>query len=219
MPEQSQRQPEEIAFSEAADWRAIEEQLGSPEESTALQPSSFASALNAIHNLPQLREFLAHFQANILAKEELPIILRAYHHARENQARELIALDRSIKDSFANESLANASQQIGRNQLRRLRALKHERVITRYWDAVSSKQANGWHTIVFGVVLATYSIPLRQGLHHYSQQTIRGFLEAGATSLRLRRPEVNELESSLLANLPALVEKALAGENGELRCV
>ena len=61
-----------------------------------------------------------------------------------------------------------------------------------------------------GKLLAIYSIPLRQGLNHYAQQTIRGFLEAGAASLRLRAPEVNELESTLLSDAPAIIERALA---------
>jgi urease accessory protein UreF len=101
-----------------------------------------------------------------------------------------------------------------------MRALKTERVVTKYWDAVHAKQATGWHTIVFGVVLAVYSIPLRQGLQHYTQQTIRGFLEAGAASLKLRLPEIAGLESDLIADTPALIETALAAENsGGLRIV
>ena len=101
-----------------------------------------------------------------------------------------------------------------------MRGLKTERVVTRYWDAVHKKEAHGWHTVVFGVVLAVYSIPLRQGLNHYGQQTIRGFLEAGAASLRLHAPEINELESSLLAGMPQLVERTLASESdNQFRCV
>lgn len=217
MLEQLQPQPNE--FSDAADWRALEEQLGSPEESTAVGSSAFAAALNGLHSAPQLRDFLASFKSGALSNQDLPTILRAYHHARQNEARELIALDRSLNDSFLNEALANASQRVGRNQLRRLRALKDIRIVARYWDAVYAKQASGWHTLVFGVVLAVYSIPLRQGLHHYSQQTLRGFLDAGARSLRLREPEVAELESSLLSDMPALVERALSSEEGGLRCV
>jgi len=213
-------QPERNELSEAADLRALEEQLGSPEEATAIGSEAFASALVDIRTAEQLRDFLTALQGKTIAQDELPTILRAYNHARRNEAREIIALDRSLKDSFPNEALANASERVGRNQLRRMRGLKTERVVTRYWEAVHKKEAFGWHTVVFGVVLAVYSIPLRQGLNHYGQQTIRGFLVAGAASLRLRAAEVIALESSLLVGLPGIVEQALASESGnQFRCV
>ena len=215
-----QRQPEPNRLSDAADWRALEEQLGSPEEATAISSAAFSSSLVEIRSPDQLREFVAAYQAKSLAQDELPAILRAYNHARRNEVREIIALDRSLKDSFPNEALANASERVGRNQLRKMRGLKTERVVTRYWDAVYKKEAHGWHTTVFGVVLAVYSIPLRQGLNHYGQQTIRGFIEGGAVSLKLRAPEISEMESTLLADLPAIVERTLASESGnQFRCV
>jgi urease accessory protein UreF len=215
-----QSQPERSALSDAADWRALEEQLGSPDEATAINSEAFASALTNVRTLEQLREFLTQFQTKTIAQAELPTILRAYNHARQNQVREIIDLDRSLKDTFPNEALANASERVGRNQLRKMRGLKTERVVTRYWDAVYKKEAHGWHTVVFGVVLAVYSIPLRQGLNHYGNQTVRGFLEAGAASLRLRAPEINALETSLLADMPAIVERTLQSENGnQFRCV
>ena len=219
MLEQPQ-QPERNALSDAADFRALEEQLGSPDEATAISSEAFAASLINIRTPDQLREFVAHFQTKTLAHDELPTILRAYNHARRNEAREIIALDRSLKDAFPSEALANASERVGRNQLRKMRGLKTERVVTKYWDAVYKKEAYGWHTVVFGVVLAVYSIPLRQGMNHYGQQTIRGFVEAGATSLRLRAPEMNALENSLLADMPAIVERALESESGnQFRCV
>ena len=215
-----QPQPERNALSDAADFRALEEQLGSPDEATAISSAAFASALTDIRTPDQLREFVAHFQAKTLAQDELPTILRAYNHARRNEAREIIALDRSLKDGFPSEALANASERVGRNQLRKMRGLKTERVVTKYWDAVYKKEAYGWHTVVFGVVLAVYSIPLRQGMNHYGQQTIRGFIEAGGASLKLRAPVINELESTLLADMPAIVERALESESGnQFRCV
>jgi urease accessory protein UreF len=219
MLEQSQ-QPERNAWSDAADLRALEEQLGSPEEATAISSEAFAAALIDIRTPDQFREFLGRLQSKTIAQDDLPTILRAYNHARRNEVREIIALDRSLENTFPNEALANASERVGRNQLRRMRGLKTERVVTRYWDAVYNKEAHGWHSVVFGVVLAVYSIPLRQGLNHYGQQTIRGFLEAGAVSLRLRAPEVNALESSLLSEMPAIVERVLASESGnQFRCI
>jgi urease accessory protein UreF len=215
-----QRQIKENAWSDAADWRALEEQLGSPEEATALSASVLAGSLKGVHTAEQLRDFVANFQTENLALQELPIILRSYNHARRNEGREIIQLDQSLKLTMANDALASASVRVGRNQLRRMRALRHEKVVSKYWDAVRNGEASAWHTIVFGVVLAVYSIPLRQGLHHYSQQTIRGFLDAGARTLKLREAAVDDLESSLLAGTPALVEKVLSGTvSSELRCV
>lgn len=215
-----QVKPAEIFLSDAADWRALEEQLGAPDEEAARSASVFAGSLTNIRSASELQNFVTQFQAQTLAQDELPMILRAYHHAVRNEARELIELDRSLAGSFANEALANASQRVGRNQLRRMRGLKSERVVTRYWDAVHAKKASGWHTIVFGVVLAIYSIPLRQGLHHYSNQTIRGFLEAGGATLALPAVELNEMEAALTATLPAMIEDALRSEtSGGLRCV
>lgn len=215
-----QRQIKESAWSEAADWRALEEQLGSPDEATAMSASVFADSLKGIHSAEQLRSFVAQFQNANLSAQELPIILRSYNHARRNEGREIIELDRSLKLSMADDALAAASVRVGRNQLRRMRALRHEKVVSKYWDAVRNGEASAWHTVVFGVVLAVYSIPLRQGLNHYTRQTVRGFLDAGAASLRLREAEVDDMESSLLAGAPAMVEKVLSATMScEIRCV
>ncbi len=55
----------------------------------------------------------------------------------------------------------------------------------RYLAAVESGEAHGWHTLVYGLTLAVYSLPLRQGLLGYAQQTTRGFIQAAARSLEL----------------------------------
>jgi len=39
--------------------------------------------------------------------------------------------------------------------------------------------------LVFGVFLAQYSLPLRQGLILYGQRTLGGFLDSAGASLRL----------------------------------
>ena len=50
-----QRQPERSALSEAADLRALEEQLGSPEEATAISSEAFAASLINIRTAEQFR--------------------------------------------------------------------------------------------------------------------------------------------------------------------
>lgn len=208
-----------IAFSEAADWRAIEEKLGSPEEATSVSAALFDAGVKRIATADELKTFLARFQKETLAAIDLPTILKAYNHATRGEARELIALDQSLNQIFSIEALANASRRVGRAQLRRLAAMKDQRVVQRYWDAVQSNKASAWHTTVFGLALAIYSIPLRQGLHHYAGRTIRGFIESGAARLRLAETAATQLEESLAAETPALIERLIANESPAIRCV
>jgi urease accessory protein UreF len=85
--------------------------------------------------------------------------------------------------------------------------------------AVESGQAHGWHTMVYGVTLAVFSLPLRQGLLYYSQETLSVLASAAGRSKSLSQLELDEMLSGLLARVPAAVETALAGElaNAELR--
>lgn len=217
----SQPNPDEAArlFSDAADWRAIEEKLGSPEDATSVSAAAFSPVIKGIRNLEELKKFLQAFQNDTMAAIELPTVLKAYQHATRGEARELIALDQSLGNAFQIEALANASRRVGRAQLRRLRSMKDQRLIQRYWDAVESNKASGWHTIVFGIALAIYSIPLRQGLHHYAGRTLRGFIDSGAAHLRLAEPTAAELEDWFSAQTPALIERLLSNESPGIRCV
>jgi urease accessory protein UreF len=215
-----QPNPDEArVFSDAADWRAIEEKLGSPEDATSVSAVLFSPAIKGIRNLEELKKLLHAFQHDTMAAIELPTVLKAYHHATRGEARELIALDQSLGNAFQLEALANASRRVGRSQLRRLRSMKDQRLIQRYWDAVEANKASGWHTIVFGVALAIYSIPLRQGLHHYAGRTLRGFIDSGAAHLRLAESAATELEESLASQTPALIERLLSNESPGIRCV
>ena len=81
---------------------------------------------------------------------------------------------------------ASASQRVGRAQLQKLRPLRDERMVQRYLAAVEGGQAHGWHTLVYGMTLVLYSLPLRQGLLGYAQQTTRGFIHAAARGLQLK---------------------------------
>ncbi len=63
---------------------------------------------------------------------------------------------------------------------------------------------------MFGVFLAQYSLPLRQGLLFYSQRTLDGFLESASVSLRLPVAVGDELFSEVAAPVPAIVNELLA---------
>src|SRR5688572_28034045 len=109
-----QRQIKENAWSDAADWRALEEQLGSPDEATAMNAAALAGTLKGIHSAEQLRNFVAQYQSQNLFTQELPVILRSYNHARRNEGREIVELDRSLKPAIPDDPLAAASVRIGR---------------------------------------------------------------------------------------------------------
>src|SRR4051812_39729708 len=95
-----QTQPNGEPLSEAADWRALEEQLGSPDEATAISSSAFAASLIDVRNTEQFRAFLLQYQRATLEQNDVANILRAYNHTKRNELRELVALDRTLKDSF-----------------------------------------------------------------------------------------------------------------------
>jgi hypothetical protein len=112
-----QPNPDEArVFSDAADWRAIEEKLGSPEDATSVSAVLFSPAIKGIRNLEELKKLLHAFQHDTMAAIELPTVLKAYHHATRGEARELIALDQSLGNAFQLEALANASRRVGRSQ-------------------------------------------------------------------------------------------------------
>ena len=76
--------------------------------------------------------------------------------------------------------------------------MRDQRVVQRYLQAVEGGQANGWHTLVYGLTLAVYSLPLRQGLLGYAHQTTRGFIYSAARMLApLRAPMPRPLRQPL----------------------
>jgi urease accessory protein UreF len=123
--------------------------------------------------------------------------------------RELIALDCRLASEPILQAFASASRRVGQSQLRKLRPLRDQRVVQRYLHAVESGQADGWHTLVYGLTLAVYSLPLRQGLLGYAHQTTRGFIYSAARMLQLSEHQCRALFDTLCADLPAAVEDLL----------
>jgi hypothetical protein len=82
--------------------------------------------------------------------------------------------------------------------------LRDERLVQRYLSAVEFGQANGWHTVVYGITLAMYSLPLRQGLLHYAQQTL------GAFANNARQGDDTAGLDELIQQVPNAVTAALA---------
>ena len=185
------------------DLRVLLEQLGSGdaavERPRPAMPASFAA----------LRQFLDTYKREILIKHEWPAIYRAYNHGARNECNELIVFDESIARERGDAPFADASRRIGQFQLKRLAPLRGERVLTRYMAAVDEGRAHGWHTLVYGLTLAVYSLPARQGLMHYAQQILRGYLESAAHSFSVSEDDTRTALEELLADLPRELEKVL----------
>lgn len=200
------------------DWHPLVEQLGSAKGLVALSEASAGMQVPLVHDLPSLRSFLAGYQEQILTPYELPAVQRAFHHVCHHEVRELVAYDCQLANETVLKPFAEASRRIGQCELSRLRPLRDERFVRRYLEAVERGEANGWHTLVYGLTLALYSIPLRQGLLGYGFQTTRGFIYAAARSLRLSEKDCRALLEELCAGLPATVESLIArNEAGMLR--
>jgi len=206
----------ELALSDAAewlgDWHPLAEQLGSADGLVNLGSVSTLLGNGPISNLQSLRSFLAAYQSEILIPIELPAIHAAHSHASRHELRELLALDQSLHSAAVPQELAGASRRVGQFQLRKLRPLRDERLLQRYLAAVEEGRAHGWHTLVFGLTMALYSLPLRQGLLGYAQQSTRGFIYTAARSLHLSEARCREVYDELCAGLPDAVA-ALLGQN------
>lgn len=210
LPTEDMVKQTQLALSDAAewlgDWHPLAEQLGSTEGLVTLGSVSASLRLVPVHNLPSLRLFLRNYQSQILLPFELPAIQGAHGHAARHEVRELVALDRSLATQPILRDFAAASRRVGQSQLRKLRPLRDQRVVQRYLEAVEGGAADGWHTLVYGLTLAVYSLPLRQGLLGYAHQTTRGFIYSAARMLRLSEHQCRSLFDSLSANLPEAVE-------------
>ncbi|MEN9677770.1 MAG: hypothetical protein RIS76_3666 [Verrucomicrobiota bacterium] len=184
----------------SGEYHALAEQLATP-DTTAL--AAWPPSLSAVNSVDSLRRFVAHHATETLSAQEWPVILQAWQLAREGKSCELIALDGDWGRRVGQADFAGASFRVGRRQLSRLRGLRHERVIQKYLAAIESGDARGWHPIVYGVVLAVYHLPLRQGLMNFGIQTLASLITAAERAHRLPAAECQELLDATCALLPA----------------
>ena len=117
------------------------------------------------------------YMRDVVVTDEWPVVVEAWSHASGGRTRELLELDRAWGMRVGMRPLAEASFRAGQRQLNRLRPLRDARVVQRYLAAVESGQAHGWHPVVYGMMLALFGLPLRQGLVHYADQVLGGFVE------------------------------------------
>ena len=196
------------------DLHPLLEQLGSAEGLITLGQAAGLLRVPQVKSLESLVAFLRAYKTQLLLTVELPAIQRAYHHACGNETRELIELDRQLGQIGIDRDFASASQRIGRGQLRRLRPLRYERVAQRYLQAVEATRAHGWHTLVYGMTLALYSVPVREGLLNYARQTLGGFVYAAAAALQLSESACRELVASFCEDIPEELASLLNRKGG-----
>ncbi len=195
------------------DWHPLVQQLGSAEGLVALSTASHSLHLSNVDSVPSLLRFLEAYQSQILIPFELPAIQRAFRHASRNETRELIAFDQQLASETALKPFANASRRVGQAQLKRLRPLRDHRLLQRYLRAVDDGLANGWHTLVYGLTLSVYSLPVMQGLTSYEKQTLLGFMHAVSRTLKLSEHDCRTLLEQLSPSLPNATEPILGEEH------
>ena len=191
-------------------WHPLAEQLGSTNGLAALRDVSRSMQVPVVHDFASLKLFLETYQRQILLPHELPAIQRAFDFTCRHEVREMFEYDRQIGAEPALQAFADASKRVGQTELLKLRPLRDERVIRRYCEAVERNEANAWHTLVYGMTLALYSMPLRQGLLGYGYQTSRGFIYSAARQLKLSENDCRALLEQLCGNLPQSVEALIA---------
>ncbi len=189
------------------------EQLESADGLSDMQALATELTSQSAATTSALRRFLEHYRDEVLYPIELAAIHRAHDHAIRHETRELIAFDAKLSGNGGWAAFASASKRIGRHQLACLRPLRDQRLVQRYLAAVEEGDAHGWHTLVFGVTLAVYSLPIRQGLHAYASRTLEGFIKSPSSPLRQDEAAANELLESLLTAAPETIEELLAEES------
>jgi urease accessory protein UreF len=199
--------------TDPAEWlgdaHPLVEQLGSADGLASLQTLADSLVARPVTSLASLRNFLRSYHERILLPRELPAIQTAFDHTSRNEIRELIAFDQQLAVEPTLRDFVSASRRVGLAQLQRLRPLRDERGAQRYLTAVENGQAQGWHTLVYGMTLVLYSLPLRQGLLGYAHQTTRGFIHAAAKSLPVSEAECRALFEELCDPLPQATEALL----------
>jgi urease accessory protein UreF len=200
------------------DARELARRLGSPGNLGELS-AALASGPSAVVDAVSLRRFLSVYVKDSLIPVELPLARQSYDCAARGAMRDLIALDQQHAPAGPLANLADASQGVGRAHLRRMRPLRGERRVQRYWRAVQRGEARAWHPLVYGLVLAVYGLPLRQGLVHFGIQTIRGFVQASQHRLLLENAVRREIELEFIAPVAPAVEQVLAAGGPRLLAI
>jgi hypothetical protein len=192
-----------------SDLKPILDRIGSISGIESAGASAAALSLPQVHDRVSLRQFLKRYRDEVLVPHELPAILQAYAHADRSELRELIELDRCLNAEPMLQLFAGASQHVGQAQVKRLRPLRDQRLLQRYLDSLEKGDTPGMHLVVYGLLIWLYTLPLRQGLLHYAQQTLHGFIESAAGPLDIGDPERTRIWEETVLPLPGHLEGLL----------
>ena len=77
-------------------------------------------------------------------------------------------------------------------------------------EAVQAGKTPGHHHIVFGLTMAVYSIPARQGLADYAQGALEALISSAAGKLNLTQEDRAELLAPSQAHLPSALSRMVA---------
>ncbi len=122
------------------------------------------------HPYTALLESLPRVADRVLVETvELPAIAASWRHAVENEYRELAALDQGTLSNPDFAAHTEITRELGHEFLNRLLPLRDTRILRRHAEAVKNGDAPGSHLIVFGLMLAVFSVPPRQALLDYAQ--------------------------------------------------
>jgi urease accessory protein UreF len=208
MPKQSAVVPSSVAAI-LSDLNPILEGIGSLSGFESISSTAAALSFPHVHDRASLIQFLELYRDDVLVPHELPAIMQAYAHADRCELRELMELDGRLTEEPVLEPFSGASQQVGQAQVKRLRPLRDQRLLQRYLDSLEKGDTPGTHIVVYGLVIWLYSLPLRQALLHYAQQTLHGFIESAANALEIADEERVEIWNHIVAQLPGHLEALL----------
>lgn len=198
----------ESSESLAGDLAPLAQALGASEALASLTALARLVEAPTPDSLPAWRAFLERYRERWLSSVELPAVREAYELALRGESRQLLELDRRLGRQFGQSAFAEASRHTGRLQLRRLRPLR-DRTLQHYLRAVEEGRATGWHVIVFGVLLAVFSLPLRQGLLHYAVKTQHSLLDSASLGVGMTHPERSRLQEECAAPAASAIQRLL----------
>ena len=183
---------------------ALEDVLGADLVAGALGMGPLTSA-------DELAVALELYRTTLLEPIELPTLTKAQRLASRGRTKELIALDQNFLGNHPEWlPLSAGSARFGRDYLTRLRPLRDERVVQRMLEAVQAGKTPGHHPIVFGLTMAIYAIPERQGLADYAQGALEAVVATAAGKLKLTQEDRAALLAPSQAHLPSATSRMVA---------